>query len=95
MRKPILEQCDRLHIGDVRAAIPNQAIGAVLQVGSQAIKVVGRVTNLKNGYRYFFLCADCQELFESLYSTDFGHFKCRNCLGLMYASSAKVSQEQM
>jgi hypothetical protein len=90
MQKQTLEHCQKLHIRDVRAAIPHRAMRFILQVGHQELGVIGRLTNLKNGYRYFFLCSSCEKPYESLYRKDFGGYECRECLGLVYASCMKV-----
>lgn len=90
MRKPLLENCQRLRISDVKAAIPLRAASATLDIGPQEIGVIGRLTNLKNGYRYSFLCPQCGRAFESLYRTDLGSWLCRACVGAVYASSRKM-----
>lgn len=89
MRKPLVEECERLRICDVRAAIPKNAIEATLEIGEHEVRVVGRITNLKNGYRYCFVCYECKRPYESLFRTDFGQFSCRNCTGIVYCSTRK------
>lgn len=89
MKKPLVEHCDRLNIRDVKEAIPYNAIEATLEVGEQIVRVVGRLTNLRNGYRYFFVCSRCGKPYETLYRADLGWFECRNCIGCVYASSRK------
>jgi hypothetical protein len=89
MKKLLVEQCDRLHIHDVKAAIPYHAQSATLEVGTQVIQVTGRLTNLKNGYRYCFVCIGCRKPYETLYRTDFGEYSCRKCIGLVYWSTRK------
>jgi len=93
MKKPLVEHCDRLHIRDVKAAIPQNAVEVTLEVGAQTICVVGKITNLGNGYRYFFVCSRCERLYETLYRADLGWFKCRNCIGLVYCSTRKKQVE--
>jgi len=89
MKKLLVEQCSRLRIRDVKAAIPHHAQKATLEVDTQVIQVTGRVTNLKNGYRYCFVCSGCNKPYESLYRTDFGQYSCRKCIGLVYWSTRK------
>ncbi len=93
MRKPLLEHCQNLHIRDVKGAIPLRAVSAVLDIGTQEIGVVGKLTNLSNGYRYYFLCPQCHVRFESLYATDLGTWRCRVCVGAVYASTRKIRVE--
>lgn len=93
MRRPLLENCQRLRIGDVRCAIPSRATGAVLTVGAQEIAVIGRQTNLRNGFRYCFLCPQCDKAYESLYAADLGSWQCRLCIGAVYASTRKILVE--
>ncbi len=90
MRRPILEQCDRLTIRQVREAIPKNAVAATLRVGEQEIAAIGRLTNLQNGYRYFFLCPRCGKPHESLFRRDLSTWGCPECLDLVYACCAKV-----
>jgi hypothetical protein len=90
MKKQILERCHRLHIRDVSAAIPYNATALILDIGKEQLNITGRLTNLKNGYRYFFLCPQCHKPFESLYRRDYSVLLCRYCLGLIYATSAKL-----
>jgi hypothetical protein len=90
MRKHLVETCKRLHVQDVKAAIPPRAVSALLNVGSQEIAVIGRLTNLRNGYRYCFLCPQCGGAYESLYAADFGLWLCRVCVGAVYASTRKI-----
>ncbi len=77
MKKLLIENCQRLHIRDVGFTIPKGAVGAVLDIGKEEIKVIGRLTNLRNGYRYFFLCPVCLKPYESLFMADFGGWLCR------------------
>ncbi len=91
MRKPLIEQCEKLHISDVKDAIPKNALEVTLEVGSQALHVIGKLTNLKNGYRYYFLCNGCGRPYEALYSANFAPYTCRKCLGGVYASTRKKS----
>ena len=88
-RKPTIEQCQRIHIRDVKEAIPHNALEVTIEVGTQEVRVVGKLTNLKNGYRYFFICGGCDKLYESMYCSDFSLYVCRNCLGCVYASTRK------
>jgi ribosomal protein L37AE/L43A len=90
MRKPILESCQRLQIHDVKGVIPANAMNAVLEIGTQEISVIGRLTNLHNGYRYCFLCPACRSPHESLYMADLGSWQCRRCVGAVYASTRKI-----
>jgi len=87
MRKPLLEQCGRLLIRDVKAVIPKNAVTAILEIGTQEIGVTGKLTNLHNGYRYCFLCPQCSKSFESLFMSDFGGWVCRACIGAVYKST--------
>ncbi|MFH1011697.1 MAG: hypothetical protein V1784_10750 [bacterium] len=89
MRKLLIEQCERLCIRDVQALIPTNAVSAVLQVGMQEIAVRGSFTNLKNGYRYHWLCPQCGCPHETLYRRDMGAWGCRVCLGLGYGSQLR------
>ena len=90
----LLEQCQRLHIRDVQAAIPQSSLSAVLQIesgfGVEDVQVVGKLTNLHNGYRYYFVCPRCAAHYMSLYRKDFGQLACRECLGLLYSSSLRI-----
>jgi ribosomal protein L37AE/L43A len=90
----LVERTDRLRIRDIQAAIPRYSLAATLQLegrfGLQEVQVVGRLTNLRNGYRYFFLCPQCNQAFINLFRQDFGQYACRRCLGLFYASSMRV-----
>ncbi len=90
----LIERADRLNIRDVQAAIPQFSLAVTLQLegrfGLQDVQVVGKLTNLGNGYRYYFLCPQCDQAFISLYRQDFGQYACRRCLGLLYASSMRV-----
>lgn len=90
MTKPLLEQTDRLQIRQIKAAIPRGTVSVTLEVGNEAIQAIGRLTNLKNGYRYFFLCPSCQKPCESLYRRYFSSLRCRTCQGLLYASSLRM-----
>lgn len=90
MRKPVLENCQRLHIRDVKPAIPRGATSAALQVGVEELSLIGRLTNLKNGHRYFFLCNSCGKPYESLFSSNFSRWKCRACIGAVYASTRRT-----
>ncbi len=85
----ILETCPRLHIRQVKAAIPAHALSATLQIGSQDVCTVAKLTNLRNGYRYYFRCPRCGTRRETLFRCDFSVFQCRVCLDLVYASSMK------
>lgn len=71
----------------MKAAIPPKATRAILLIGTQEVNVIGRLTNLRNGYRYCFLCPQCSKPFESLFMADFGHWVCRVCVGGVYAST--------
>ena len=85
----ILEESPRLRVRDVRPAIPASAIQATLLVGEQVVEVIGRLTNLHNGYRHHFLCPRCRTPRESLYRRDLSEYACRVCLGLVHASWMK------
>jgi len=87
MRKHLIEDCDKLSIRDLKAVIPKNVTEITLEVGSQNIIIVGRLTNLKNGYRYFIVCSQCEKPYVALYRTDLGQFECRNCVGLVYCST--------
>ncbi len=87
MRRTVLECCQRLHISDVKEAIPKGSTAVELAVGEGTLHLIGKLTNLGNGYRYFFLCPLCERPFESLYRKDFGGYACRECLNLIYRSS--------
>ena len=91
---PLVERCQKLHIHDVRGAIPKHSLSTLLQIegafGMQELQIVGSLTNLQNGYRYYFLCPRCEKAYMSLYRRDFGQYACRNCLGLFYASSMRI-----
>lgn len=89
MSKQVLEDCLRLRISEVKAAIPLRATNAILKIGTQEINVTGKLTNLRNGYRYCFLCPQCSKPYESLFMTDFGRWVCRVCSGVTYASTRK------
>ncbi|MBU1124119.1 hypothetical protein KJ652_06065 [Patescibacteria group bacterium] len=93
MRKPLIEQCEKLHIRDVKVAIPKNSLEVTLGAGSQILRVIGKLTNLKNGYRYYFLCSYCGKPYEALYSVNFAPYTCRKCLGGVYASTRKKSVE--
>lgn len=90
----LIERADALCIRDVQAAIPQNSLSTILQLegrfGLQDVQVVGKLTNLRNGYRYYFLCPQCDQAFITLYRQDFGQYACRRCLGLLYASSMRV-----
>ena len=90
----LIERAETLTIHHVRAAIPDSSIAATLQLegrfGVQELQVIGRLTNLQNGYRYYFICPQCQETFMNLYRRDFGQYACRKCIGLLYASSMRI-----
>lgn len=88
-KKLIIENCDRLNISDIKSAIPANATFATLEIGTQILQVIGKLTNLKNGFRYYFLCNDCGKPYEALYSANFAPYKCRNCIGGVYASTRK------
>ncbi len=91
----LIERAEKLTIHDVRAAIPDFSIGAILQLegrfGIQELQVSGMLTNLRNGYRYYFLCPRCDQAFLNLYRQDCGQYACRRCLGLLYASSMRIN----
>lgn len=91
--KPLVEDALSLHIRDVREKIPAKAVAATLDlfcgVHVQEQPIVGRLTNLRNGYRHFFICTRCHRTFEILYCTLSGAWTCRNCAGLVYASSLR------
>ena len=74
----LIERADRLCIRDVQAAIPKSSVAVTLQFegrsAAQEILVIGRLTNLQNGYRYYFVCPECQETFMNLYRRDFGRY---------------------
>ena len=91
MNSPILERCQRLRISEVKGAIPPKATSAILRIATQEINVSGRLTNLRNGYRYCFLCPKCSRQYESLFMSDFGRWVCRMCIGGVYASTRKRS----
>jgi ribosomal protein L37AE/L43A len=74
----------------VKCAIPENATDVVLVIGAQEIAVVGRITNLRNGFRYCFLCPQCGKAYESLYAADFDSWRCRKCIGAVYASTRKI-----
>lgn len=93
MRKHLLESCQRLRIDDVKGAIPLRATSAVLEVGTQEVAVFGKLTNLHNGFRYCFLCPECNKAHESLYAADLGSWRCRVCVGAVYASTRKIRVE--
>lgn len=93
MRKPLLENCEQLRISDVKEAIPSLAISATLECDGQDVAVIGRMTNLRNGYRYCFLCPECGKAVESLYVADLGSWRCRLCIGAVYASTRKIRVE--
>ncbi len=90
----LVEQTERLHIRDVQAAIPLGATSAILQIegnfGVQELQIIGQLTNLKNGYRYYLVCGECGKGYLSLHRRDFGQYACRSCLGLLYASSLRI-----
>lgn len=90
----LIERADRLCIRDVQAAIPFGALTATVQIegsfGIQELYIFAKRTNLDNGYRYYLLCPQCQKAYLSLYRRDFGQYACRNCLGLLYASSLRI-----
>jgi hypothetical protein len=89
MHRPIVELCRRLHVREVKAAIPHRALRARLDLNQQQVEVIGRLTNLKNGYRYFFLCPCCGKPHEALYCADFSDYRCRECAGLLYAKELR------
>ncbi len=89
MKKQVLEFCQRLRISEVRAAIPPKTTSAILSIGTQEVNVIGRLTNLRNGYRYYFICPKCSNPYENLFMADFGLWVCRVCLGVVYASTRK------
>ena len=93
MRKYLIETCQRLRVHDVKGAIPACATSVVLTIGTEEIAIIGRVTNLHNGYRYCFLCPQCGKPYESLYAADLGSWLCRLCVGAVYASTRKVRVE--
>lgn len=87
MRSLLVEHAWQVHIKDMVHAIPTNTIAATITIGSQELEIVGRITNLKNGYRYFFLCPSCGYSHEYLYQKDFSLLACRVCHGLKYSSS--------
>lgn len=89
MKKQLLENCQRLHIRDLHSAIPKGAVTMTLEIGTEEIQVIGRLTNLHNGYRYCFLCPKCHKPHESLCMAYFGGWVCRVCAGVVYASTMK------
>lgn len=93
MSKLILEHCHRLHIRELKRAIPRRAICADIELESgdtsETVRVTGVLTNLKNGYRHYLLCSRCGRAQMILYRRDFSELACRNCLDLVYASSMK------
>lgn len=91
MRRPLVEECERLTVRDVQMAIPAGATAVTLDIGRQEIGVIGRCSNVGVGYRYFFLCPACGRYAEVLYTRDFSPFLCRVCQGLVYASSMKTT----
>ena len=93
MRKPLLENCQRLRVAELKSAIPPKATTAVLEIGKQEVVVIGKLTNLRNGYRYCFLCPECGRAYESLYAADLGAWCCRVCVGAVYASTRKIRVE--
>ncbi len=90
----LVERTEKLSARELQAAIPKGAASVSLQVegsfGVQEIQVIGQLTNLGNGYRYYLVCDECGRTYLSLYRRDFGKYSCRNCLGLLYASSLRV-----
>ena len=93
MPKHLLERCQRLHISEVQGAIPSKATSAVLELNTQEVAIIGRPTNLRNGYRYCFRCPQCCKAYESLYAVDLGAWRCRVCVGAVYASTRKIRVE--
>lgn len=93
MSKLILEHCHRLHIRDLKAVIPPRAIRAEVELESgddtETVRIIGKLTNLKNGYRHYLRCNRCERAQMILYRRDFGELACRCCLDLVYASSMK------
>jgi len=85
----ILEECPRLRLRDVRAAIPPRALSATLQIGNQEVSVTSLRANLGDGYLYYFLCPSCGARRESLFRADLSDYCCRSCLGIQYASVMK------
>lgn len=85
----ILEECPRLRLRDVRAAIPPRALGATLQIGDQDVIVVSHPANLGCGLIYYFVCPECGARRESLFRADLSDYRCRSCLGIQYASVMK------
>ncbi len=92
MKKQLLENCQRLHIGLLKDAIPKRATAVTFEIGTQAIGVIGRLTNLRNGYRYCFICPRCSRSYENLFKADFGRWLCRVCNDAVYASTSKHDQ---
>lgn len=88
--KTLVEDTPSLRIQDVRNAIPHGALVASIEVSSQGeaqeVKVIGMLTNLRNGYFYSFVCDRCQRRFKFLYRGFCGEWQCRECAGLTYAS---------
>ncbi len=89
MKKQLLENCQRLRISLLKDVIPKGATAATFEIGTQEISVIGKVTNLRNGYRYYFICPKCLKPYESLFKSDFGSMKCRVCIGAVYTSTKK------
>lgn len=89
----ILEECPRLRLRDVRAAIPPRALGATLLIGDQEVSVTSLRANLGEGYLYYFLCPACGARRESLFLADLSDFRCRDCLGIQYASVMKKTRK--
>lgn len=91
--KSLVEDTPSMRIGDVRTAIPSGALAATIEVffqeEAQEVQVIGRLTNLRNGYLYSFVCVRCQCRFRILYQGFRGEWQCRGCAELIYASSLK------
>lgn len=93
MSKSILEHCHRLHVRDLKPVIPPQTLHAEVELESgevsETLKIIGMLTNLKNGYRHYLVCGRCGRAQAVLYRRDFSELACRKCLELVYASSMK------
>src|SRR3954465_4678932 len=92
--RPIIERTEGLHVRQLRPAVPAKAARALLEIescfGSEELEVTGKLTNLRNGYLYYLVCNQCGKRRLSLYRQDLGRYACRECLGLLYASSLRL-----
>ncbi|MCK5016177.1 MAG: hypothetical protein KAS32_03815 [Candidatus Peribacteraceae bacterium] len=83
--KVLVEDCQRLHISDVKGAIPKDAEYADICINeNQKLHLIAKESNLGIGKRYYFLCPYCLKPYENLYKKDFGGYECRKCLDLIY-----------